>query len=149
MVFLDDWKCDLVVCVVSLDDLRTTTEIPSQYNVTWDVCRYSPLEIATSLILLLGASSTRKAQNHPSESLISLPSFPRGPKDEECSQSACDRNPPPKLNSKPRILTTSSPASPRDLIDPPEIRVNDVPPRPSHSPSRDLRNQVTDGDHGG
>lgn len=148
-MFLDDWEYDLFVCVISFDNFRTTTEIPSQYNVTWDVCRYSPLEISGSLILLLTAPTTNETQDHPSESPVPLSSLLRGSKNEERSQSARHRNPPPKLNPKPRIPPTSSPNPTRDLIDPPEIRVNDLPSGPSYRPSGDLRNQVTDGDHGG
>ena len=149
MVFLDDRKHDLFVSVVSLDNFRTTTVIPSQVKRPGIVHENSPLEITTSLVLLLTASSTEEAQDHPSESPIPLSSFPRSPKNEERRQSAHHRNPPPKLDSKPRIISTSSPNPTRDLIDPPEIRVNNVPPGPSRGPSSDLRNQVTDGDHGG
>ena len=148
-MFLDDRKHDLFVSVVSLDDFRTTTTIPSQHTATWDVRRYSPLKITASSVLLLTASSTKKAQDHPSENSIPLSGFPRSPKHEEGSQSTRDRNPPPKLNSKPRIPSTSSPNPTRDLIDPPEIGVNDFPPGPSDRPSGDLPNQITDGDHGG
>ena len=131
LVFLDDWEDDLFVCVVSLDDIRTMiTATPSQYNATCNSRRYSPLKIATSLIRLRTPSSS-DAQDHPSESPIPLSGFPRGTEDEEGGQRARNGNPPPKLNSEPGILPTSSPKASRDLIDPPEIRVNGFPPGPS------------------
>jgi len=66
--------------VVSLDNLRATTEIPNQIaRPGMSRRRHSPLEIATSLVLLLTAYSTEEAQNHPSESASS---FPRSSKNE-------------------------------------------------------------------
>ena len=131
-MLLDDWGDDLFVSVVSLDDVRTSTTVTlSQYNATWNSRRYSPLEIAASLIRLHTPSSN-DAQDHPSESPIPLSGFPRSSEDQERRQRARDGDPPPKLNSKPGILPASSSESSRDLINPPEIRVNGFPPGPSH-----------------
>ena len=131
MGFLDDWESDFFVYIVSPDDARTRImATPSQHKEAWRSLKPSPLEIATSLMRLCTPSSN-DAQDHPSESPVPFSSFPRDSEDQERRQRACDGNPPPKLNSEPRILSSSSPKSSRDLINPPEIRVNGFPPGPS------------------
>ena len=67
MTFPDDWEHNFLVCVVSLDDIHTsTTATPRQYNATWNLRRCSPLEITTSLFRLHTPSSN-DAQDHPAE----------------------------------------------------------------------------------
>ena len=138
MVFLDDRKDDFFVCIVSLDNIGAIAATQRQYDNRVSP-GYAPLDVTTSLILLLILPS-RNPQNHPSESGIPLSGFPRGSENKERGQSASHGNPPLKLNPKPRIHPTSSPNPSRDLIDPPEIRVHDVPPGPGHRSSGDLRN---------
>jgi len=57
VVFLDDPGNDLSVCAVKPDDFRTIPVIPSQYCPTGTLRGYSPLGIATSLVLLFTPSS--------------------------------------------------------------------------------------------
>ena len=101
--------------------------------------KYSPLHVTASFSPLVTLPS-KNPQNHPSEGPVPFSSFPRSPKNKERSQSTPNRNPPPKLDPKSRIAPTSSPNPARDLVDPPEIRVHDIPPGPAHGPSGDLQN---------
>lgn len=124
-MFFDDREHDLLVRVVSLDN------IPA-------------LNITSPLVLLITLPS-KHPKDHLSESLIPLSSLPRSPKDEESTKSTPNGNQPSILSAKPRILSSRSPNGPGVLIDPPEISVYDVPPRPHDRPSGDLRSQITDG----
>ena len=144
-MFFDDWKYDFLVRVVSFENVLTTPAIPSQYTYLALGTGYSPLDIATFFTPL----ATLPSQDHLSESLIPLSSLLGGSEDQERSQSAQYRNPPLELDPKPSILSGPGPNPSRDLIDPSEISVNDVPARPNDRPSRDLRNKITDGDHRG
>jgi len=145
LVFFDDWKYDFLVRVVSFDNVLTAPVIPSQYNYLASDTNHSPLDIVTFLTPL----TTLPSQNHPSESLIPLSSLLGGSKDQERSQSAQYRNPPLELDPEPSILSGPGPNPSRDLINPSEISMNDVPARPNDRPSRDLGNKIADGDHRG
>ena len=76
MVFLDDQEHVLFVRAVSLGNLRITTVTPCQYNVGWNIPRYSPLKIATPL----GAPLPDDARDHLSEHPVPLSGFPCSPK---------------------------------------------------------------------
>lgn len=129
VVFLDDRKHDLFVRVISLDDIPT-------------------LKITVSSLLLLTALPSRNnSQNHPSESPVPLSSLPRGPKEHKRKHSAAHANPPPKLNPESTVLHGPNPS--RDLIDPPEIGMHDVPTWPRHRPRRGLRDKVSEGESEG
>ena len=127
VLFLDDWVNDLFVCVVSLDKIHSTTATPSQYNATWNLHGYSPLEVATPLFWLRTPFSS-DIQDHPSGRLVPTSSSPCGSKDQERGQHAHHENPPPMLNSEPRILSTSNSKPSRDPINLPKTRMDDVLP---------------------
>ena len=127
VVFLNDWVNNLFVCVVSLDKIRSTTATPCQYNATWNLHGYSPLEVATPLFRSRTPFSS-DIQDHPSGRLVPTSSSPCGSEDQERGQRAHHENPPPMLNSEPRILSTASSNPSRDPIGLPETRMDDVLP---------------------
>lgn len=131
MVFLDYWKHDLFVCVVSLDDIRA-------------------LKIASSFFLARSAlPTTTNPQNHPSKRPIPLSSLPSRPKQQNDANGTHNRHPPPKLHSKLAILPTSGPGRPGDLIDSPEIGVDDGPTGPGDGSGGDLGDEVAGGEGDG
>ena len=130
-MFLDDRKNDLFVRVISLDDIPTSPTGGSTQKFSYTIGLNSPLEFAIpSILLLTTLPSGGNSQNHPSESPVPLSGLLRSPKEHKRKHSAPHANPSLKLNPESTVPRGPNPS--RDLIDPPEISMHDVPTRPRH-----------------